>query len=94
MSEIHDQPPQAEVNTTSGRYEYTYRSEDPTQMLQIFSLQGMNSTYYTVQETLDLLHFLQSHQAGIEVAAQQQAEEVQKPKQKKSVEERVRDLFR
>ena len=93
MSETsNNQLPQI-VTIESGQYEYSYQGENPTKMLHIFSLQRMERTSHTAQETLDLLHFLQRHEADIEVAAQQQADELQKPKRKKSVEERVHDLF-
>lgn len=77
----------------SGNYEYTI-PETGDSMLQIFSNKSMGSSFFTAQETLDLLSFLQSHQAEIETMAQQQAQEAQAPKQQKSINQRIDDLFR
>ncbi len=46
---------------------------------------------YRAQEVLDLLHFLQSHEKEIEERAKLEA---QQPKQPKSRQERINDLFR
>lgn len=77
----------------SGVYEYTFYQRDITNLLQIFSLREMSSTYYTAQETLDLLHFLQSHQSEIEEAASKQAEVARQPKRQKTIQEQIDDLF-
>jgi hypothetical protein len=77
----------------SGTYEYTLNLEQIGHCLQIFSSESMRSSFHNPQEALDLLHFLQSHQTGLEAAALRQAEEAQKPKRKKSVEDRLNDLF-
>jgi hypothetical protein len=79
--------------TASGAYEYTLDPEQLGQCLQIFSSVSMSSTFHTAQETLELLHFLQNHQTELETAALHQTEEAQKPKRKKSVEDRLNDLF-
>ncbi len=76
----------------SGRHEYTYHDTGDS-TLQIFSLETMSSTLYHPQEALDLLYFLQIHQSEIEEKVRRQAEEVQQPKQQKSLERRINDLF-
>jgi len=76
----------------SGNYEYSI-SDAADSKLQIFSTATMGSTFYTAQETLDLLHFLEAHQAEIEAKAKQQAQTAQQPKQSKSIEQRINDLF-
>ena len=89
-----DETPAGEpLFTASGRYEYTLDPEQREKCLQIFSSESMSSTFHTAQETLDLLRFLQSRQTELEAAALHQAEEAQKPKRKKSVEDRLNDLF-
>lgn len=76
----------------SGHYEYSIPdTSDST--LQIFSMKTMSTTLYSAQETLDLLHFLEAHQAEIEAKAKQQAQTAQQPKQSKSIEQRINDLF-
>ncbi len=92
MSDQH-QPPQAAPYVASGKYEYSYQGDNAAHMLQIFSLGAMSSTFHDAQETLDLLRLLQSHEAEIEEAARKQAEAAQKPQRKKTVEERLDDLF-
>ncbi len=76
----------------SSRHEFTYH-EAGDATLQVFSTETMSSIFYTAQEALDLLHFLQSHAEEIEEKAKQQAAEVQHPKQQKSLERRINDLF-
>lgn len=77
-------------NTASGNYEFTFHGiGDST--LQIFSSNTMSSSMYRAQEVLDLLHFLQSHEKEIEERAKLEA---QQPKQPKSRQERINDLFR
>jgi hypothetical protein len=99
MREIMTEPNRDETSarqpllTVSGIYEYTLDLEQSGQCLQIFSSESMSSTFQTAQETLDLLRFLQSHQTELEAAALHQAEEAQKPKRKKSVEDRLNDLL-
>ena len=93
MNETNDQTPQGVPYITSGQYEYSCQGNNPTQLLQIFSSGEMASSYYTAQEALDLLRFLQLHQDNIEAAARQQAEEAKNPKHNKSVKERLNDLF-
>ena len=76
----------------SGHYEYSIpNAADST--LQIFSTETMSRNLYSAQETLDLLHFLEAHQAEIEAKAKQQAQTAQQPKQSKSIEQRINDLF-
>ena len=77
-------------STASGNYEFTFH-ETGDSTLQIFSTKMMSSSMYCAQESLDLLHFLQSHQSEIEERVKQ---EVQQPKQPKSRQERINDLFR
>ena len=76
--------------TASGDYEFTFH-DTGSLPLQIFSTKTMSSSMYNAQESLDLLHFLQSHQSEIEERVKQ---EVQQPKQPKSRQERINDLFR
>jgi len=76
----------------SGHYDYTY-DEQIDSTLHIFSKKTMSTSDFTAQETLDLLHFLQSHEAEIEEQAKRQAEEAQQPKPPKSLEQRIDDLF-
>jgi len=72
----------------SGHYEFTYQGQiDST--LHIFSKKTMSRSDYTAQETLDLLHFLQSHRSEIE----EQVKLAQQPKPPKSLEQRIDDLF-
>lgn len=79
-------------SVASGHHEFTYHhAGDAT--LQMFSTETMSSTFYSPQEALDLLHFLQSHADEIEEKARQQAQAAQQPKQKKSIEQRLNNLF-
>jgi len=73
----------------SGHYEYSIPDTGDS-TLQIFSTKTMSRSLYSARETLDLLHFLQSHQAEIEEKAKQ---EVQQSKQPKSHQERINNLF-
>lgn len=76
----------------SGTFEYVYTDAE-TSVLRIFSTKTMRSDFFTAQETVDLLHFLQSHHAEIERKAQQQAQAAQQPKPQKTIDQRIDDLF-
>ena len=76
----------------SGNYEYSI-SDAADSKLQIFSTATMGSTFYTAQEALDLLHFLEAHRTAIEEKAKQEVQAAQQVKQPKSCQERINDLF-
>jgi len=80
-------------NGVSGNYEYSIHNTGGS-TLQIFSTATMSSSFYHAQEALDLLHFLQSHEAEIEEQAKQQAQQAQQPKQQRTIQQRIDDLFR
>jgi hypothetical protein len=73
----------------SDLYEYTLHDETDN-TLQVFTMNTMDSTYFSAKQTLDLLNFLQSHRSEIEEKAKQQAEQ---RATRKSVQDRIDNLF-
>ena len=58
--------------------------------LQVFTAHTMNSTYFSVKQTLDLLNFLAANREQIEALANQLQVKRERPK---TVEERIDNLF-
>ncbi len=56
----------------SGKYEYGYHP-DAELTLQIFNTKTMSSSFFTGQETFDLLRYLEQHRSLIEESARKYA---------------------
>jgi hypothetical protein len=63
----------AEEFQASGKYEYGFHP-DGELTLQIFNTRTMSSSFFTGQETLDLLRYLEQYRRLIEAAAKKYGE--------------------